>query len=161
MHLHGILYCTLQICLEEFILLLHVFGCGEKLWRKHMQAHTVRHDLPTYAPLLLSLSSDLFWVSFPPPLAARSCLLWRGGEADGFSIWAPCVQNTRCWDAHPSWADVPRSPPHVAPARGWWSRWFHWDLQLLSHSNDQEFVPESFHQRPVWSHNLFSHCCFG
>lgn len=64
----------------------------------------------------LSLSSDLFRVSFAPALAAGSCLLRWGGETDGFSIWASRCQSSRCRDAHPPRADVPRSSPYVASA---------------------------------------------
>lgn len=59
-----------------------------------------------------------------------------------------------------SWCSK-KSTTRSGCARGWWSRWFHRDLQLLPHSSDQEFVPEPCHLRPVWSHSLFSHCCFG
>lgn len=59
-----------------------------------------------------------------------------------------------------SWCSK-RSTTRSPCARGWWSRWFHWNLQLLSPSSDQEFVPEPCHLRLMWSHSLFSHCCFG
>lgn len=59
-----------------------------------------------------------------------------------------------------SWCSK-KSTTRSSCARGWWSGWFHWNLQLLSQSSDQEFVPEPCPLRAVWSLSLFSHCCFG
>lgn len=124
--------------------------CGS-LWTANSQ--------PSPSSLLRSLSSFV-------PSSTRSSLM--SSLTRWWSRWFQRLSTVRPKStaqrrpSHVSWCSK-KCTTRSACARGWRSRWFHRNLQLLSCSSNpnQEFAPDPCRLRPVWSHSLFSHCCFG